>query len=92
MLARVGVEDEVPIGVETVMVTEPADSAGATTSQSVLVQLPTIVAAVLPNSTTVAPEKPSPAIVTGVPPVVDPVDGVTEEIVGLELPTITFPS
>ena len=41
-----------------------------------------LVAAVEPNLTAVAPVKPAPVMTTDVPPAIDPIFGVTEEITG----------
>jgi hypothetical protein len=43
----------------------------------------TLLAGVFPNKTLVAPVKPVPLIFTDVPPVLDPLDGLTPETVGV---------
>ncbi len=62
---------DVPPGVVTVTLTKPVP---AGLSAVIVVALTTtrFVAAVVPKSTAVAPVKPVPVIVTGVPPAVEP--------------------
>ena len=75
---------EVPPGVVTVTLTVPADSVGDVAVISLPAELTmTEVAALDPKSTVVAPAiKPVPVIVTAVPPLTNPVFGLTPVIVG----------
>ena len=79
-----GLAAEVPWGVVTVTLTVPAGPAGV--SQVIEVALTTVksvVQALLPPmSATVAPMKPVPVIVMGVPPAVEPLSGATPVTVG----------
>ena len=72
----------VPPGVVTVMLTVPADSAGATALMLVAPLIVKLVAAVEPNLTAVAPVKLVPVIVTLFPPAVGPAVGLTLVTVG----------
>ena len=74
-------ELEVPSGVVTVTGTVPVP-AGDAAVISVDETTCTFVAAVVPKSTDVAPEKLLPVMVTGVPPDVEPEEGEMEERVG----------
>src|SRR4051794_17390515 len=73
---------EVPPTVVTVMSTVPAEWAGAVAVMLVALSTVNDAAAVAPKSTSVAPVKPVPVIVTDVPPVVGPAVGVTLVTVG----------
>jgi hypothetical protein len=73
---------EVPAGVVTVTSTVPRDPAGATALIDEGVTTFTEVAGLGPNMTAVAPVNPVPVIVTGVPPVVGPDDGLMPVTVG----------
>src|ERR1700686_4546395 len=73
---------EVPPGVVTVTSTVAAASAGEVMEIEVEELTTSPVPAVLPNFTTVAPVKPVPVTVTGVPPVVGPELGLTAVTVG----------
>ena len=86
-------DDDVPILVVTVTATCPAAPAGASTLQVDEVH-PMIVAGADPKFTTVAPERPEPEMVTGLPPVIEPVDGDRDEMAGggVVVPTSTSPA
>jgi hypothetical protein len=73
---------EVPLGVVTVIFTVPADSAGAQAKIDPSSFTTKFVAATLPNHTWLAPVKPLPSTVTGLPPAVDPVAGLTSVTAG----------
>ena len=66
---------DVPPGVVTVTSTTPAGFSGAVAVIFVALVTVTLVAALLPNITAVAPVKPLPVMVTLVPPAVGPDDG-----------------
>jgi hypothetical protein len=87
-----GADDDVPILVVTVTAICPAAPAGASTLQVDEVH-PMIVAGADPKFTAVAPDRPEPAMVTGSPPAVDPVDGDRDEMAGggVVVPTTTLP-
>ncbi len=72
----------VPFGVVTATLVAPTVPAGVTAVTLVDETTTTLVAAIPPTVTLVAPVKLVPVIVIGVPPAVGPVDGETEEIVG----------
>ena len=72
----------VPPGVVTVMLTVPADSAGAVAVMLVAPLIVKLVAAVDPNLTAVAPVRLVPVIVTLVPPASGPAGGATCVTVG----------
>ena len=73
---------ETPPGPVTVTSTMPADSAGLVAVICVGETTTTLLAAIVPKSTTVAPLKPTPVIVTGVPPAAGPCDGLMPVTVG----------
>src|SRR6202790_5136741 len=73
---------EVPPGVVTVTSTVAAASAGEVMEMDVAELTTRPVPATVPNFTTVAPVKPVPVTVTGVPPVVGPLLGLTPVTVG----------
>src|SRR5580692_9889625 len=78
-----GLTGLVPPGAVTVTSTVPADSAGEVTVSEVPVPFTTtLVPAVVPNFTEVAPVKPDPVTVTEVPPDVGPVFGLTAVTAG----------
>lgn len=66
---------EVLLGVTTLTSTDPDEPAGLITVMDVLLTTLRLVPAVDPKFTAVAPVKPTPVIVTLVPPAVDPVFG-----------------
>ena len=68
---------DVPLGVVTVISMVPATWAGAVAVICVALLTVNEVAAVPPKDTAVAPVKPVPVIITGVPPVIDPEVGET---------------
>jgi hypothetical protein len=68
---------EVPLGVVTVMSKVPNGSGGATALMDVSDTIVKEVAGVVPNSTSLAPVKPLPVMVTLAPPTVVPLLGVT---------------
>jgi hypothetical protein len=65
----------VPPGVVTITLTTPAEWKGVVAVIDVSLTTVTLVAAVPPRVTPVAPVKPDPVIVTLVPPAIGPVDG-----------------
>ena len=71
-----------PPGPVTVTSTVPAASAGLVAVICVAETTITLVAAVVPKSTAVAPLKPVPVIVTDVPPADGPAAGLTAVTVG----------
>ena len=71
-----------PPGVVTVTSTEPVDPAGLVAVMMVALTTVTLVAAMLPKLTAVAPVKFVPVIVTLVPPAADPLAGLTVVTVG----------
>src|SRR5271154_2221261 len=74
---------EVPTAVVNVMSTAPADPAGETAVQLVVDEQLTLVAALVPKSTVVAPTtNPVPVMVTGVSPPVVPKVGVMDVTTG----------
>ena len=75
MKVSAGLVDEVPPGVVTVTSTTPAVPAGLTAVIVVELTTMTLMAAVAPKSTTVAPPKLFPVMVTLVPPEVEPKRG-----------------
>jgi hypothetical protein len=74
--------EDVPIRVVTVMSTVPAVSAGLTAVIWVEELTVKLAAAVVPNSTPVAPVRLEPVMTTVVPPAVVPTVGVTPDTVG----------
>jgi hypothetical protein len=80
---NVKVETEIafPTAFTTLMVTSPAALAGVVTTIEVG-DTDTIVAAVPPKVTSVVPVNPVPVIVTEIPPVIGPLPGVYEVIIG----------
>jgi len=70
-------------GLVTVTVTAPALPAGVVAVMVVLFTTATLVAAVAPNITVAPATKFVPVIVTAVPPVVDPLLGLTPLTVGV---------
>ena len=73
---------EVPPGVVTVTSTVPAAPAGEVAVIEVADTTVTPVASAVPNFTAVAPVRLVPVMVTGVPPLVEPVVGLTALTVG----------
>ena len=72
-----------PAGVVTVTSTVPAASAGSVAVICVPAELTaTLVAALVPKSTSVAPLKPVPVMVTTTPPARVPANGLTSVTVG----------
>ena len=67
----------VPLGVVTVTLTTPAACGGDTAVTCVSETATTLVAGVPPNETARAPSRLAPVMVTGVPPLVGPEDGLT---------------
>ena len=81
----------VPLGVVTVTSTVPAVPAGAVAVIWVALLTATLVAAVEPKATPVAPVKLVPVIVTEVPPAVGPEDGLTCVTAGAGGSTVAVP-
>ena len=73
---------DMPDGVVTVTLIIPAVPAGLVVVIEVPLTTVKLVAAVLPNFTAVAPSKFVPVIVTGVPPITEPVAGERTVTVG----------
>jgi hypothetical protein len=73
---------DTPPGAVTVTLTVPADSVGDVAVIEVSELTVMAVAAVVPNMTAVAPVKPVPVIMTGVPPAVGPTPGLRAVTVG----------
>jgi hypothetical protein len=84
IVAYVNAESFVPVpsGVVTLTSTVPVPGGEVTVSEVLLITLIEEPGFEVPKSTTVAPLKPAPVIVTEVPPPVGPPEGVTELTVG----------
>jgi hypothetical protein len=77
-----GVTVDGPTGVVTVTSTTPATPTGEEAVIESSLTTMTLPAAIPLKSTSVAPVKPDPVMVTGVPPVVNPVEGSTSLTIG----------
>src|SRR5207248_697622 len=81
---KLGPPEDVPLGVTTLMVTVPGDSAGVTARTSVSDRTVNDAALVPPKSTSLAPVKPVPVMVTVSPPAVLPEEGLSEVTLGAD--------